>query len=79
MLIKLGRPARYTLIPMAFVMITSTWAALLKLIEWYQAGNWLLVGIDLVVLITSVLVILEAGSSVSRYRRQSLVSDPAPN
>jgi carbon starvation protein len=77
MLIKLGRPARYTLIPMAFVMFTSAWAALLKLIEWYEAGNWLLVGIDLIVLVTSVLVMLEAASGILRYRRERLVTDPA--
>ncbi len=70
MLIKLGRPARYTLIPMVFVLITSVWAAVLKLIEWYQDGNWLLVAIDVVVLITSVLVILEAASVISRIRRE---------
>ncbi len=75
MLIKLGRPARYTLIPMTFVLITSAWAALLKLIEWYQAGNWLLVAIDLVVLVTSVLVILEAASVIARYRRENLASE----
>jgi len=75
MLIKLGRPARYTLIPMIFVLITSAWAAVLKLIEWYQAGNWLLVTIDLIVLITSVLVILEAGSVISRYRNENSASD----
>jgi carbon starvation protein len=76
MLIKLGRPARYTLIPMVFVLITSAWAAVLKLVEWYQAGNWLLVTIDLIVLITSVMVILEAISVISRYRREKLVSEP---
>jgi carbon starvation protein len=64
------------LIPMIFVLITSAWAAVLKLIEWYQAGNWLLVTIDLVVLITSVLVILEAGSVISRYRNEKSTSDP---
>ena len=70
MLIKLGRPARYTLIPMVFVMITSSWAAVLKLIEFYQDGNWLLVTIDVVVLITSVLVALEAASVIAKLRRQ---------
>jgi len=70
MLIKMGRPARYTLIPMIFVMITSSWAAVLKLIEWYQAKNWLLVTIDVIVLVTSVLVILEAASVISRFRRE---------
>ena len=75
MLIKAGRPARYTLIPMVFVLVTSSWAALLKLIEWYQAGNWLLVAIDLVVLTTSVFVILESVSVISQYRRDNAVSE----
>jgi carbon starvation protein len=69
MLIKLGRPARYTLMPMIFVMATSSWAAVLKLVEFWQAQNWLLVTIDLIVLVTSILVILEAASVVSRFRR----------
>lgn len=73
MLIKLGRPARYTLVPMIFVLITSSWAAVIKLVEWYQAKNWLLVTIDLVVLIVSVLVILEAASAVSRHRSAATV------
>jgi carbon starvation protein len=46
----------------------------LKLIEWYQAGNWVLVTIDLVVIVTSVLVILEAASAISQYRRDNPVS-----
>ncbi len=71
MLIKMGRPARYTLIPMVFVLITSAWAAVLKLIEFYQDGNWLLVTIDVVVLVTSVLVALEAASVIAKFRRQS--------
>jgi len=71
MLIKMGRPARYTLIPMIFVLITSAWAAVLKLIEFYQDGNWLLVTIDVVVLVTSVLVALEAASVIAKFRRQS--------
>jgi len=74
MLIKLGRPARYTLIPMGFVLLTSSWAALLKLIEWYQAGNWLLVAIDLIVLLSSLMVILESASVIARYRRAAAPS-----
>ncbi|MFT5501478.1 MAG: carbon starvation protein, partial [Woeseiaceae bacterium] len=69
MLIKMGRPARYTMLPMIFVLITSSWAAVLKLIDWYREENWLLVSIDVVVLITSVLVILEAAAVISKFRR----------
>jgi carbon starvation protein len=71
MLIKFGRPAKYTLLPMIFVLITSSWAALIKLKEFYIAGNWLLVTIDLVVVITTFLVILEAASVISKFRRDS--------
>ncbi len=75
MLIKLGRPARYTLIPMVFVLVTSAWSGVIKLIEWYQLGNWLLVFIDVVVLVTSVLVTLEAISVISKYRREDTASE----
>jgi carbon starvation protein len=70
MLMKYGRPARYTMLPMIFVLITSSWAALIKLKEFYDIENWLLFTIDLVVVITTVLVILEAASVVSRIRRE---------
>jgi carbon starvation protein len=71
MLIKMGRPARYTLIPMIFVMFTSCWAAIIKLKEFWLAKNWLLVTIDIVVLVTSVLVILEAIAVINKFRNDS--------
>ena len=70
MLIKLGRPARYTLLPMIFVLITSCWAAVIKLMEFWEASNWLLVVIDIIVLVTSLLVILEAISVISKFRKE---------
>ena len=75
MLMKYGRPARYTMIPMVFVLVTSSWAALIKLQEFYEAGNWLLVTIDVVVVITTLLVILEAASVIAKIKREG---SPAP-
>jgi len=72
MLIKMGRPARYTMLPMVFVLITSCWAAILKLMEFWASGNWLLVVIDVVVLITSLMVILEAIAVISKFRKRSV-------
>ena len=69
MLIKLGRPARYTMLPMIFVLITSFWAGAVKLLEFYRDGNYLLVVIDVIVLVTSVLVMLEAASVIGKFRR----------
>ncbi len=68
MLIKAGRPARYTLLPMVFVLITSSWAAIIKLLEFWRDENWLLVAIDVVVVVTTFLVILEAASVISKFR-----------
>ena len=72
MLIKMGRPARYTIIPMVFVLITSCWAAILKLMEFWVAGNWLLVTIDIIVLVTSFMVILEAVSVIAKFRKTNV-------
>jgi len=71
MLIKMGRPARYTMAPMIFVLITSSWAALIKLKEFYDAGNWLLVTIDVVVVVTTFMVILEAASVIARAEKKA--------
>ncbi|RDV24219.1 carbon starvation protein A [Alteromonas aestuariivivens] len=68
MLIKLHRPAIYTLVPMMFVLVMAFLAGLIKLKEYYLAGNYLLVVLDAVVLIVSVLVMLEAGAVISKFR-----------
>ena len=75
MLIKMGRPARYTLIPMVFVLVTSVWAAAIKLLEFYEQGNWLLVAIDIVVLVTSLMVTMEAVSVIAKFRREKTGSE----
>jgi len=72
MLIKLGRPAKYTMFPMIFVLITSSWAALIKLKEFYLSENWLLFTIDLIVVITTVMVILEAASVISKLKKEGV-------
>ncbi len=69
MLIKLGRPAWYTLAPMLFVFTMSFLAACVTLVQFYQAGNYLLVALDVVVLATSLMVMLEAAAAIVAYRR----------
>ena len=70
MLIKLGRPCYVTLLPMIFVLTMSFFAACVTLLQFYRDSNYLLVALDLIVLAASVLVILEAGATVGRYKRQ---------
>lgn len=70
MLIKMGRPARYTLIPMIFVLVTSFLAGMIQLVDFYKQGNYLLVVLDFIVLVVSVLVMLEAASVVNKLRKE---------
>ena len=69
MLVKLGRPARYTLIPMVFVTTMALLAALYQLSTLYNDGNYVLVAIDVVIIITAIFVMLEAASALMRERR----------
>lgn len=69
MLFKLGRPVWYTMLPMLFVFTTSFLAACVTLIQFYRDGNLLLMVLDLIVLVTSLMVMLEAGSAVVAFRQ----------
>jgi carbon starvation protein len=69
MLVKLGRPTRYTLTPMVFVTTMALLSALYQLRDLYVAGNYLLVAIDVVIIITAIFVMLEAVSALMRERR----------
>ncbi|MEW6166481.1 MAG: carbon starvation protein A [Pseudomonadota bacterium] len=74
MLIKLGRPSIYTMLPMLFVFTMSFAAACVTLLQFFRDGNWLLVALDLVVLGTSLLVMLEAASVIVAFRRERRVT-----
>ncbi len=69
MLVKLRRPARYTLIPMIFVTTMALLAALYQLSTLYADGSYVLVAIDVVIIITAIFVMLEAASALMRERR----------
>ena len=75
MLMKLGRPVRYTLLPMLFVLSMSFLAGIVTLMKFIEEGNYLLVVIDAIVLVTSVLVMLEAASVIAGLRKQKVPED----
>lgn len=74
LLIKLGRPAYYTAVPMVFVLIMAFMAGVIQLGQYYRAGDWTLVVIDSVVLIVTVLVMLEAVSVILKHKRDAQAS-----
>ena len=71
MLVKLGRPARYTMIPMVFITTMALSAALFQLLSLYREGGifYALLWIDVVIIILAIFVMLEAGSAFMRERR----------
>ncbi|MDT8429585.1 MAG: carbon starvation protein A [Pseudomonadales bacterium] len=77
-LLKLGRPVRYTLIPMVFVLVMSFYAGLLQLGSFFNEQNYLLMGLDFVVLVVSILVMLEAYSVITRFRHAAKLEAGSP-
>ena len=71
MLVKLGRPARYTLVPMLFITFMALAAAILQLGTLYDEGGitYFLLWIDVGIVILAILVLLEAGSAFLREKR----------
>ena len=71
MLVKLGRPARYTLIPMFFITTMSLFAALAQLFSLYREGGILypLLWIDVVIVLLAIFTMLESGSAFMREKR----------
>ena len=65
-LVKHQRPIKYTIIPMAFVTAVALLAAIYQLGTLYEQGQFLLLGVDIVIVISAVCVLLEAGSALKR-------------
>ncbi|MDA1095265.1 MAG: carbon starvation protein A [Acidobacteria bacterium] len=79
MLVKLGRPVRYTLIPMVFITTAALAAALVQLATLYRQGGifYPLLWIDVAIVVLAILVMLEASSAFLRERRAAAVAASA--
>ena len=73
MLVRLGRPARYTLAPMIFITTMALAAALVQLRSLYDEGGilYFLLWVDLAIVILAIFVLLEAGSAFMRAKRSA--------
>jgi carbon starvation protein len=72
LLVRLGRPARYTMVPMVFVTGMSFLAALYQLWSLYETAQYLLVAVDLLIVIAAVFVMLEATSALLTARKAQI-------
>lgn len=59
-LFQIRRPTVYTVVPMAFMLIVSLVAMVIKLIEFWQAGNWPLIVTGFIILVLTLWLIGEA-------------------
>ena len=77
MLVKLMRPVWFTVVPLVFLLAMTILALLYQLWDFFVAGNWLLVVMDVVILIAAIFVALEATSAFIRERRLAAQVGPA--
>jgi carbon starvation protein len=68
MLVKLRRRYIFTLVPMVFVTTVSFLAALYQLWDLFETGQYMLAGIDIVIVIASIFVLLESAAAFTRER-----------
>jgi carbon starvation protein len=69
MLVKLGRRYVFTLVPMVFVTVMSFLAALYQLWDLFATGQYLLAGLDLIIVIASIFVLLESAAAFTREKQ----------
>lgn len=70
-LIKLKRPIWVTVVPLTFLLIMTMPALIIQLRGFWDAQNYFLVVMDLIILGASILVALEAVSAFGRARREA--------
>jgi carbon starvation protein len=69
MLVKLGRRYVFTLVPMVFVTVMSFLAALYQLWDLFATGQYMLAGLDLIIVIASIFVLLESAAAFTREKQ----------
>jgi carbon starvation protein len=66
----MGRPIRYTLVPLCFLLVMATWALIIQLAQFWRAQQYFLVFMDLLILGATILVALEAIAALQRARKE---------
>ncbi|MBA3989317.1 MAG: carbon starvation protein A, partial [Idiomarina sp.] len=71
LLVRMGRPMYYTLIPLLFLLVMTVAALLLQLKTFYVAGDWFLFTLDIVVLVAAIFIAFECASTLSKLRKET--------
>ncbi|QOC23624.1 carbon starvation protein A [Wenzhouxiangella sp. AB-CW3] len=70
LVVRLGRPPWYTLVPMIGLILMTLAALLYQLLDFYRQENWFLLGLDALILVAAVMVALETAAALVRARRE---------
>ena len=76
-LVKLGRPSRYTLVPMVFVTSMAFLSALYQLWDLFRSRNYFLAFVDVLIILATVWVMFEAASALAKERRKRAIVESA--
>ena len=74
-LLRLGRPAVFTLAPMAFILTMASVALVVQLRSFWAEANYFLAFMDLLILGASLLVVLEAWSAIREARARPRLAE----
>ncbi|GAB95599.1 carbon starvation protein [Kineosphaera limosa] len=75
MLLRRGRTIIPIVIPLVFVGVMSLYALVVQLGTFYNAGDWLLLVLDVIILVAALWVLFEAGVAMAKARREG----PSPD
>lgn len=75
MLMRRGRTPIPALIPLAFLLTMTIYALFIQLGTFYSDGDWLLLGLDVVILVAAVWVVVEAIGGMLRARSHGADDD----
>lgn len=75
-----GRNPIAVLIPLVFLLVMTSWALIVNLIKFIQAGEWVLAPLDLIIFVLAMWLIAEAAAALRRAftARKSGSGDEGP-
>ena len=79
-LMRQGRPFLVTMIPMAFLLVMTTWAMIINLGTFFGAEQWLLLVLGALIFILEMWLLLEGWAAIKRVRAEvgDFLGGPAP-
>jgi carbon starvation protein len=72
-LMRRGKPIAYTAVPMVFIFVSTVWAMVSNLLEFWSSREWILLITGGAVLVLALWLVVEACLAVGRYRKHPVL------